>query len=352
MTISEPPVPRFFATAASIAADFLDNSGYTAETLPPVRVLAEKYGVSKGTVEKAMGWLSERGRISGEIGRGTFINRGKANAEIQLKRVVILAARYGRVAGHYLGSITQGIQEFALKRGLEVVTLMLDPVPSRRRLAAERGRLMEPGTGAVVIHSDPSIKDLLADLDAFACPLVLVGNQHFGDRVSVGLDDGDGIRQIRDHLHERGKRRPVFLGTEAPQWPHQARRRAFAENMGPREILCREPGLTLAIGHRLAGEALAAHADLDALVCVNDRMALGAVIRLREEGRAIPKQVAVTGFDDDPTLVEDFIPPITSVGYDGRELGRRALMALLGQKVDPVLPVNLVARASTAKVRG
>lgn len=36
----------------------------------------------------------------------------------------------------------------------------------------------------------------------------------------------------------------------------------------------------------------------DAICCYNDAMAIGAISVLRSEGYQIPKDVAVTGFDD------------------------------------------------------
>ncbi|MBN8216209.1 MAG: LacI family DNA-binding transcriptional regulator [Spirochaetes bacterium] len=333
----------------------MNNPGFTEAQLPPVRELARRYGVSKGTVEKALSYLTRQGRVHGEIGRGTFIVRHRPNAGEAIARVVIFAPEYGRRAGHYLQSITQGLGEFALKRRLETIVLFLDPAEARRRIALERERLLLPGTGAVVLHTGTEIADLLFDLEAAACPAVLVGNGHFPGKPLLGLDDGDGVRRTLAHLFELGRRRIVFLGAFGDAWPHRERLAAFkafeSDGRIAGALRSRQKTLTLAGGHALTGEALAQFPDLDALVCVNDRLALGAVIRLREEGKRIPSEVAVAGFDNDPLLVEDFIPPITSVGYDGRELGRRALLALLGEAVDPVVPVELVVRESTAGSR-
>ncbi|HTM76631.1 MAG TPA: GntR family transcriptional regulator, partial [Devosia sp.] len=43
------------------------------ERLPTHRRLAERFGVSIGTVTRAVDTLSERGLVRGEIGRGTFV---------------------------------------------------------------------------------------------------------------------------------------------------------------------------------------------------------------------------------------------------------------------------------------
>ena len=45
---------------------------------------------------------------------------------------------------------------------------------------------------------------------------------------------------------------------------------------------------------------LAENPDLDAVFAASDPMALGAMRVLREEGGAVPDDVAVVGFDDSP----------------------------------------------------
>lgn len=128
-----------------------------------MREIALRYQVSKGTVEKALAWLTQQGRVHGEIGRGTFIVRNAPGLASALSRVVVFAPDYGRRAGHYLQSITQGLGEFALKRRIETVLLFLDPAAARRRIALERDRLLAPGTGAVLLHAGGELDELLRE---------------------------------------------------------------------------------------------------------------------------------------------------------------------------------------------
>ena len=81
-------------------------------------------------------------------------------------------------------------------------------------------------------------------------------------------------------------------------------------------------------------------------------MALGLLRALREEGRRVPEDVSVVGFDDLPEA-EYFWPSLTTVRQDFAELGRRVMDVLnraLGGEEQPavdLVPTTLVVREST-----
>ena len=73
---------------------------------------------------------------------------------------------------------------------------------------------------------------------------------------------------------------------------------------------------------------------MTAVFCANDPMALGLLRALSEQGRRVPEDVSVVGFDDIPESAY-FLPPLTTVRQDFGELGRRALDALVGPDPRP-----------------
>ena len=85
---------------------------------------------------------------------------------------------------------------------------------------------------------------------------------------------------------------------------------------------------TAASGHAVGG-ALADRPDVTAVFAANDQMALGLLRALAEAGRAVPRDVAVVGFDDIADAA-DYLPPLTTVRQDFDELGERAVEALIG----------------------
>ncbi|WP_281155560.1 LacI family DNA-binding transcriptional regulator [Streptomyces sp. HYC2] len=86
------------------------------------------------------------------------------------------------------------------------------------------------------------------------------------------------------------------------------------------------------------------------VIAVTDIMAVGALAAFRDQGLAVPDDIALTGFDDIPAI-SDLTPPLTSVALPLEELGRRVMQLVLREagsraRVDRV-PAQVVLRAST-----
>jgi len=101
----------------------------------------------------------------------------------------------------------------------------------------------------------------------------------------------------------------------------------------------------------------AVHAALDGglrprvLICLNDRIALGAYQALRESGHVIPDDVSVLSFDDSD-LAAWLRPQLTSISLPHYQLGWKAVELLLGKPGDPDVhrvPMPVRLRASVGK---
>ncbi|MEU4238015.1 LacI family DNA-binding transcriptional regulator [Actinoplanes sp. NPDC026619] len=91
-----------------------------------------------------------------------------------------------------------------------------------------------------------------------------------------------------------------------------------------------------------------------ALICLNDRVALGAYQALREAGVDIPGEVSVISFDDSE-LAAWLRPQLTSISLPHYELGWQAIETLLGDSTEPAvqrLPMPVRRRASIGPPRG
>ncbi len=92
---------------------------------------------------------------------------------------------------------------------------------------------------------------------------------------------------------------------------------------------------------------------LDAVFVASDVMAAGALAELRRQGRRVPDDVAVVGFDDS-IIARHTHPPLTSVRQPVEEIGSTIARILLAEIDDPeeprrhiVLPTELVVRESS-----
>jgi DNA-binding transcriptional MocR family regulator len=67
------PGPRYRALVEALARDLAEGRVAPGMRLPPQRDLAYRLGVTVGTVGRAYALAAERGLVSGEVGRGTFV---------------------------------------------------------------------------------------------------------------------------------------------------------------------------------------------------------------------------------------------------------------------------------------
>jgi LacI family transcriptional regulator len=85
-----------------------------------------------------------------------------------------------------------------------------------------------------------------------------------------------------------------------------------------------------------------------ALICLNDRLALGAYQALDDAGLTVPSDVSVVSFDDHP-IAAWIRPKLTTVALPHYELGRKAVDVLFAQtdqgrdRTDPEAAVHRVA---------
>jgi LacI family transcriptional regulator len=109
-------------------------------------------------------------------------------------------------------------------------------------------------------------------------------------------------------------------------------------------------------GKRLMGSLLGRAGSLPTAVFAhNDLMALGALAALHGSGLRVPDDISLVGYNDLPAM--DLVdPPLTTVRYPSREIGRAAgelVIDLLGGAFpdDVRLDPSLVVRGSTRSVR-
>jgi DNA-binding LacI/PurR family transcriptional regulator len=119
-----------------------------------------------------------------------------------------------------------------------------------------------------------------------------------------------------------------------------------------RELLVEAGDFTEEGGWRAMRLLLERAPDLDAVFAASDLMAVGALAELRRQGRRVPDEVAVVGFEDS-VLARHTNPPLTTVRQPVEELGRTMARILtdITQHGAPrqqlTLPTELVVRESS-----
>lgn len=258
-------------------------------------------------------------------------------------------------------SIANGVVRSARQEGLSVLifsTLGEEP-QLRDYLTLLRARRVD----AVVISGGSSLSraelGIAAQLDV---PVVLIGRPIETDSPAlpyVSIDNVAAARAATQHLVDLGRRRLLHLAGPATQSTMKDRRAGFtaalAAASGELSMHVLETSGAPEDGYRLLRALLDdIHQRPDAIFAATDRLAVAAMAAIHDAALAIPRDVAVIGFDDIP-LAALLRPSLSSVRQPAEALGEKAIELALrlaagesGTAIEPVvLQAQPVFRDST-----
>lgn len=188
-------------------------------------------------------------------------------------------------------------------------------------------------------------------------PMVCISQQVDGIP-SIIVDNQVGLMETMNHLiKNHGHRKIAFIrGPEQHQeadFRFQVYKKALEMNDIPFNPKLVAPGnFVLEKGTEAVRILLDERkVDFDAIVSSNDEMALGAYTGLQERGIKVPRDCALTGFDD-IEMVRTFNPPLTSVSQPFHDIAFKSIEMIqdliMGKDVplQTVLPTKSVVRES------
>jgi DNA-binding LacI/PurR family transcriptional regulator len=172
---------------------------------------------------------------------------------------------------------------------------------------------------------------------------------------SVSGDDFEGGKLATEHLVRSGRRQIAFLGGPAEELEVQQRFNGYAAAL---QVVGRDLDLalrahgdyTLTSGSAAMQRLLRQAPQLDAVFANSDLMAIAAMEAIRKQGRRVPDDVAVVGYDD-LSLAQISYPTLTTIRQDVTLAGQLLAKNLIGYLRTGVvthttIPVELVVRQS------
>lgn len=212
--------------------------------------------------------------------------------------------------------------------------LVLSMVPDEAHLA-RLGQFLTPqhvdGVMVVSLHDGLSLPDH-PDL-----PVVYVGRPSIAGASFVDVDNRGGARRAVEHLIGRGRTRIGCITGPQDMASGRDRLAGYSDALAaaglPDDTDLVEAGdFSDASGVRGAAALLARRPDLDAVFAANDLMALGALRELQRQGRQVPADVALVGFDGS-AAAEAADPVLTTMRQPLSALGS-ALVDVLARRID------------------
>jgi LacI family transcriptional regulator len=260
----------------------------------------------------------------------------------------------------YFGHIVTSVAETLALHGQNMLLDAGDTVV-KSTVVRELPRHRDAYGAVLILPPEPC-----ADLEALAArgyPFVVVDPRTTVPRgmVSVSAADFSGARAVTRHLIELGHRR-IGVVTGPPHWRTRDERvgghlAALAEAgvLGDPELMrYGEPATKT--GVQCGGELLELRPRPTAVVCFNDKVAVGVMEAATARGLRIPADLSVAGFDD-IDVSRATTPRLTTVRQPLQEMGRTAVTMLMRQldgqpheALSMELETRLIVRESTGPV--
>ena len=322
--------------------------------------IAREIGVHVSTVSRALD-PNARTSLTDEV-----VRRVRTTADKMGYRPNRLAS--GLTVGMMLPDITNTLFP-PIVRGVESVleplgyaSIIVNTDSDAAREAKLVDVLLERGVDGIIDiaaqRSDPHIDTVARQ----GLPVVTANRRTDSSEIpSVSSDDAGGIRMMVEYLYNAGHRRIAHIAGPQALSTGQLRLETFVNTMRDHGLECDPSSVAVAArfdedeGRRCTVQILQNMPNVTALLCANDRLALGAIDLLHKRGLSCPKDVSVTGFNDIPFL--DLIPPgLTTIRVQHFDVGRLSAEILVKKMTEPnaaiplttVLPVRLIERGSVA----
>lgn len=260
--------------------------------------------------------------------------------------------------GEFFSEVIRGIDFVAQQHGYHM--LVSSSHSEQQALEAALGAMRGRVDGLIVMSPDLDQRTLRSTLAACRAVVLLNCAGRSSEFDTIKIDNVGGATAMTKHLLSLGHRRIAFISGAAGNVDAEERKRGYREaleaaNAKQHPLMEIDGDFTEHGGYRAAKALAQLPADVrpTAIFAANDSMAIGALSALRELGVAVPREIAVTGFDDIP-IAQYTSPPLTSVHVPINDLGERATERLVQELSDgrrrrrtcEILPTTLVVRQS------
>ncbi|MBD5458041.1 MAG: LacI family transcriptional regulator [Lachnospiraceae bacterium] len=325
--------------------------------------IADKLGISKGTVSKA---LNGTANISEELHKNiveTAVEMGytkklrRQKNEEQKLCILIDNIEY-QEPHHFSYDIILGFRQMAEPAGFTIE--IIHATDKLQKEAPYDVFMLQNNYKGALVMGFALDAVWMKDFHTSRTPTVFSDNYIMANPAMsyVGVDNTEGMNLAVFHLKHLGHRKIGYLSTSLGSYIMQIRHDAFFHAL-------RQAGLnsdpSLARNSLYLSECMGEHlpalldAGVSAIICSHDQMANAVILQCQQLGYHIPNDISIVGFDDLPFCAYTS-PPLTTIRQDRILLGKSAFYALdsamNGISIGTLLlHAQLMIRKSTGEVR-
>lgn len=300
--------------------------------------MAEQLGISVATVCRALNHnpvisIKTRTKVN-ELAKQLGYRKNNFASNLRRKFSYTIGVIIHQLDSHFTTSVLSGIEEVIAGSGYNFIISNSNDKWTRE--VSNAHNLFHKGVDGLIASIAYDIEDL-SHYDGFlqkGIPIV------FFDRVKK---DGPGVKVVIDnekagyeaaiHLIDQGCRKIMHVTGTLTKNVYYDRLKGYRLALSQRHLTFETDMLVIndlseEAGVEVAEKILAMKDKPDGIFIARDLCAAVCMQRLKEGGVIVPRDIVVVGFNDDviSRVVE---PKLTTVQYNGREMGKAAAGVLL-----------------------
>ncbi|MBF0705058.1 LacI family DNA-binding transcriptional regulator [Alkalihalobacillus hwajinpoensis] len=312
--------------------------------MPTIKDVAKRAGVSRTTVSRVLndnGYVSHeaRQRVVEAVEEMGYIPSAHAKT-MRTKRSGVIGVILPRISTETASRVVNGIENELAANGYQILltNTQLQPEKEIQNIKLLKSRQVD---GIILLATNRN-QELLDTISDASIPFVAIG-QELNGVMSVVYDDYHSSYSVTESLIEKGHRHIGFIGV--PETDHAVgivRKQGYLDAMKKHGLTVEKGWIqygnfTFESGYE-AAKQLVEQSELKptAIFAVTDRMAIGALGLLKEQGIRIPEDMALFGIGASD-LSRHVTPALSTVDYFNEDAGQKTAQLILEQLSGKVL---------------
>ncbi|WP_243032674.1 LacI family DNA-binding transcriptional regulator [Vibrio cincinnatiensis] len=284
------------------------------------RVINEEYGVKESTKIKVLKAVADCGYVVNQVAK-----------DLKSQKTNLIGVIVPRVSSHATAQGVDGLTAIFEQAGKHVLLANTHQVHAKELEYIQI--FNQKRVEGIVFYATHLDTALIKAIQQSPVPVVLIGQDGSLYNIpSVVHDDQRVGFEAGNRLVAAGCQNIGFIGVQSDDVAVDVLRSQGLEQsliQHQQELLFHVRGdFSIESGYRLAKQQIAAYPHLDGLFCATDRLAVGAIKALQEQGIAVGQQVKVLGVGNDE-LAYVSTPSLSTFNYAFDKAGENAAKMLL-----------------------
>ncbi len=314
-------------STAAVSKALQDDSRISAKTKEAVRKVAKDLNYQPNHLASAL-------------------RKGKSN----LVGVIV-----PRTNSNFFSSVIQNMEEILNKNGYNIIITQSNESYSKECEAIDTLLFTQVDGIIASMANETTDLDYYEKIKSRGIPLILFDRGENDLNVDyIGIDDYASSHMIVEHLIKEGCKRIAHIGGYKRTRIFNNRIRGYVDALQENNLplaheLLLESSLTKEDGRLKMEQLLALGKRPDAVYVAGDYAALGALQVLQENKIAVPNEIALIGFGNEP-FTAMVSPTISSIDQHSSEIGRLAAQTFLERIKMPEVKQTLCKKILEAKL--